>query len=119
MTPRPGRARGGDRAAAGILGTALGFAIVGVLLVGKAAGRIGVVTEGLELSRLQAEEQALSQENGRLKLEVLTLRSPNRLEKLARETLGMAAPDPAAILRPDAPARPPRARRVATLAERP
>ncbi len=114
------RARRGPApvAVSGILWTAVGFAVVAALLVAHAAGRIGVVEQGLELSKLQAQEQSLGRENARLHLEVLTLRSPARLERLASGKLGMAPPDPASILRPPAQAPLPR-RAGGALAERP
>ena len=63
-----------------------------------AAGRIGVIDEGLALSKLQTEEQALSRENARLRLEMLTLRSPARLEKLNHDKLGLVPPTAAEVL---------------------
>ena len=65
------------------------FAAVGILHV---TSRVMVVDMGYRLSRAEAEERSLIRENDRLKLELATLKSPARLEKLAREKLGMAAP---------------------------
>ncbi|WNG34681.1 cell division protein FtsL [Archangium violaceum] len=65
------------------------FAAVGILHV---TSRVLVVDMGYRLSRAEAEERALIRENDRLKLELATLKSPARLEKLAREKLGMAMP---------------------------
>lgn len=104
----------------GVLSSALGFALLAALLVANVSGRIGVVHEGLVLSRLQARQEALARENARLRLEVLTLRAPARLERLAQNQLGLAPPAPADILREAGPRRgrvdlaPP-----AALAERP
>ncbi len=84
---------------AAVVWTTLGFGLLSALLVAHAAGRIGVVDEWLALSRLQTEEQALSRENNRLRLEVLTLRSPARLEKLNRDKLGLVQPSAADVLR--------------------
>lgn len=65
------------------------FAAVGIVHV---SSRVMVVRTGYRLSELQQEQRTLARENDRLKLELATLKSPRRLEKLAREDLGMAAP---------------------------
>ncbi|OJH34220.1 cell division protein FtsL [Cystobacter ferrugineus] len=65
------------------------FAGVGILHV---TSRVLVVDMGYRLSRAEAEERALTRENDRLKLELATLKNPARLEKLAREKLGMSMP---------------------------
>lgn len=100
--------RRSDPPARGVFSTAFGFALLAALLVAHVAGRIGGIDQGLALSKLQAREETLSRENARLRLEVLTLRAPARLERLAREKLGMAPPAPEAILREAGP-RPTRA----------
>ena len=65
------------------------FAGVGILHV---TSRVLVVDMGYRLSKAEAEERALIRENDRLKLELATLKNPTRLEKLAREKLGMSMP---------------------------
>jgi cell division protein FtsL len=65
------------------------FAGVGILHV---TSRVLVVDMGYRLSKAEAEERALIRENDRLKLELATLKNPSRLEKLAREKLGMSMP---------------------------
>ncbi len=65
------------------------FAGVGILHV---TSRVLVVDMGYRLSKAEAEERALTRENDRLKLELATLKNPARLEKLAREKLGMSMP---------------------------
>jgi cell division protein FtsL len=65
------------------------FAGVGILHV---TSRVLVVDMGYRLSKAEAEERALIRENDRLKLELATLKNPARLEKLAREKLGMSMP---------------------------
>ncbi len=103
-----------------VVWTAVGFGLLAALLVAHAAGRIGVIDQGLALSRLQTEEQGLSRENARLRLELLTLRSPARLERLNRDKLGLVQPSAVEVLHehgmgpPPAPASP-----GTTLAERP
>jgi cell division protein FtsL len=44
------------------------------------------------LPRAAAVARTLTRENDRLKLELATLKNPARLERLAREKLGMAMP---------------------------
>lgn len=65
------------------------FAGVGILHV---TSRVLVVDMGYRLSKAEADERSLTRENDRLKLELATLKNPQRLEKLAREKLGMAMP---------------------------
>jgi cell division protein FtsL len=80
------------------------FAGVGVLHV---TSRVLVVDMGYRLSKAEAEERALTRENDRLKLELATLKNPARLEKLAREKLGMVMPSgPVVIALPRAGSRP-------------
>jgi cell division protein FtsL len=74
------------------------FAVLVALLVAYAAGRVSVIDLGYDLSRLSQEQQLLRRENARLRLQVLTLRAPARLERMAREQLGMVPPDPLAVL---------------------
>jgi len=81
-----------------VLRAVLGFALLAGLLILHAAGRIWVLEQGYELSRLRSEEQTLVRENGRLSLELTTLRTPARLERLSRGRHFMAAPGSGDIL---------------------
>jgi len=65
------------------------LAAVGILHV---AARTEVVDTGYTLSHLEGENRALTLENDRLRLELATLKRSARLETLARDSLGMAAP---------------------------
>jgi cell division protein FtsL len=78
------------------------FAAVGILHV---TSRVLVVDMGYRLSKAQSEGNTLTRENDRLKLELATLRAPARLEKLAREQLGMMMPAGSAVvsLQPELP----------------
>lgn len=78
------------------------FAAVGILHV---TSRVLVVDMGYRLSRAEGESSALTRENDRLKLELATLKGPARLERVAREQLGMAMPAGGAVVsvRSDAP----------------
>lgn len=71
------------------------FAAVGILHV---TSRVLVVDMGYRLSKAQSEGNALTRENDRLKLELATLKAPARLEKLAREQLGMMMPAGSAVV---------------------
>ncbi|MDC0709592.1 cell division protein FtsL [Stigmatella sp. ncwal1] len=71
------------------------FAAVGILHV---TSRVMVVDMGYRLSREESEGRTLTRENDRLKLELATLRAPSRLERVAREQLGMAMPSGSAVV---------------------
>jgi cell division protein FtsL len=70
-------------------------------LVGAAAAhvalRMKVVRLGYEISERTRERRALDEEHRRLMLERSMLRDPARIERLAREKLGMRRPDPTQI----------------------
>jgi cell division protein FtsL len=79
------------------------FAAVGILHV---SGRVLVVSTGYRLSELEQQNRALVRERDRLRLELTTLKNPARLERLAREELGMGPPPPGAVVTlPPSPAR--------------
>ncbi len=54
--------------------------------------RVKVVDLGLEINQLRREFKDQQQEQGRLKLEVASLKSPARIEAIAKGTLGMSLP---------------------------
>ena len=70
------------------------FAVVGVVHV---TGRVLVVKVGYELSRLDTERQDLARQKSKLELELATLRSPTRLEAIARHKLQMGPPAPSVM----------------------
>jgi cell division protein FtsL len=78
------------------------FVAVGILHV---AGRVMVVDMGYRFSKAETESRTLTRENDRLKLELATLKAPARLERLAREQLGMMMPSGSAVvsLQPELP----------------
>lgn len=84
-------------AAAVLLGMALAAPLAGVGLF-HVWSRTRVQATGYALGRLEAEHRQLLAERDRLNLEVATLRSPGRLERFARERLGMAPPAPGAVV---------------------
>ena len=71
------------------------FATVGIVHV---TSRVLVVKVGYQLSTLDQASSDLMREHDRLKLELATLRSPARLESIARQKLQMGPPAPSAIL---------------------
>ncbi len=71
------------------------FVAVGILHV---TSRVLVVDMGYRLSKAESESRSLTRENDRLKLELATLKAPARLERLAREQLGMAMPAGSAVI---------------------
>lgn len=90
------RARQGS--AARVLAAALLCAPLGTAGVFHVWTRTRVVAAGYQLARLQREHDRLADERGRLVIEVATLRAPGRLERFARERLGMAPPAPGAVV---------------------
>ncbi|MCL2012821.1 MAG: cell division protein FtsL [Cystobacterineae bacterium] len=87
----------------GIFGEVLPFVLLwgavvclGVVYV---SSHVMAVKMGYELSTLEQQNQKLQREHAILKLELTTLKSPLRLEKLAREREGMGAPGPGSVIR--------------------
>lgn len=76
------------------------FTTVGVIHV---TSRLLVVHAGYRLSGLENEGRSLVRENDRLKLELATLRSPARLERIAREKLGLIPPPAGSVIALSAP----------------
>jgi cell division protein FtsL len=60
--------------------------------------RLQVVNAGYELSTARRLAHRLEQEQRELEIEVATLTSPRRLERVARERLGMGPPAPGQIV---------------------
>src|SRR5438094_936222 len=65
------------------------FAAVGIMHV---TSRVLVVELGYQLSKLQTDSETLTREHDGLKLELATLKSPSRLERVARDELKMQPP---------------------------
>ena len=51
-----------------------------------------IISRGYETSDAAREEQALLQENKRLRLELASLKAPGRIERMAQHELGLVAP---------------------------
>lgn len=60
--------------------------------------RIQVIQFGYEISNALKEERALTEANKKLRLEIATLKSYARIEKLAVEDLKMAKPKPEQVI---------------------
>src|SRR5688572_32459274 len=77
----------------------IGAALVIVLLF-SAWQHFELIRHGYRLEQMQRERAAEEEINRHLKLEIETLRAPQRIEKLATERMGMVAPtaDDAVVL---------------------
>jgi cell division protein FtsL len=77
----------------------IGFVLVVVLLF-SAWQHFELIRHGYRLEQMQRERAAEEEINRHLKLEIETLRAPQRIEKLATERMGMVAPtaDDAVVL---------------------
>jgi cell division protein FtsL len=51
-----------------------------------------IISLGYETSEAAREEQALLQENNRLRLELASLKAPGRIERVAQQELGLVPP---------------------------
>ena len=69
----------------------IGVLLVGVLLF-SAWPHIELLRHGYRLEQMQRDRAAENDINRHLRLEMETLRAPQRIEKLATERLGMVAP---------------------------
>ena len=96
----------GERSKAGPRRTKLSrlflFALLMLFLIGGSLfyvwSRIQVIRLGYEISSALKEGKALTEANKRLRLEIATLKSYARIEKLAVEELGMAKPKPEQVV---------------------
>jgi len=91
------------------------FASVGIVHV---CSRVLVVRAGYQMSQLELESRTLSREHDELRLERATLLSPARLERLARDKLGLVPPRAGAVISRRAPDRPPKLEAVSGSARR-
>ena len=60
--------------------------------------RIQVIQFGYEISNALKQERVLTEENKKLRVEIATLKSYARIEKLAVEELRMAKPKPDQVI---------------------
>ncbi|MBM4777087.1 MAG: cell division protein FtsL [Archangiaceae bacterium] len=80
-----------------ILPAALAVMLLATVGIIHVTSRVLVVAQGYELSRLDAQSTDLMRENDQLKLELATLKGPQKLEAVARTKLGMVPPSPALV----------------------
>jgi cell division protein FtsL len=80
-----------------ILFTLLMFFLIGGSLF-YVWSRIQVIQLGYEISNAMKEERTLTEGNKKLRLEIATLKSFSRIEKLALEELKMAKPKPEQVI---------------------
>jgi cell division protein FtsL len=95
----------------------VGIGVVLVLvLMFSAWQHFELLRHGYRLEQMQRERAAEEEINRHLRLEIETLRAPQRIEKLATDRLGMVAPgsDEAIVLERVTPAEPPAKALVAT-----
>jgi cell division protein FtsL len=72
------------------------FVIIGSLFY--VWSRIQVIQLGYEISNAMKEERVLTEVNKKLRVEIATLKSYSRIEKLAEEELRMAKPKPEQVI---------------------
>jgi cell division protein FtsL len=94
---------------------AIGIVLVLVLMF-SAWQHFELLRHGYRLEQMQRERAAEAEVNRHLRLEIETLRAPQRIEKLATERLGMVAPtaDEAIVLERVTPSESPAKALVAT-----
>jgi cell division protein FtsL len=80
-----------------LLGVFLGLALIVAVLL-HVWLRLQVVRMGYVLSTSTKLHSRLEQENRELKIELATLTSPDRLETLARQRLGLGAPEKGQVI---------------------
>jgi cell division protein FtsL len=100
-----------------VLWQSLGIGVVLVLaLLFSAWQHFELLRHGYRLEQMQKERAAEEDINRHLRLEMESLRSPRRIEKMATERLGMVAPGPAeaVVLERVTPPAPPAKSLVAT-----
>jgi len=80
-----------------VFGVSLGLALIAVVLL-HVWLRLQVVRMGYVLSTTSKLHSRLEQENRELKVELATLMSPDRLEAMARQRLGLSAPEKGQVI---------------------
>jgi cell division protein FtsL len=86
--------------------------VLALVLMFSAWQHFELLRHGYRLEQMQRERAAENEINRHLKLEIETLRAPQRIEKLATERLGMVAPangEAIVLERVDSPAPPAKA----------
>ena len=94
---RPGVQAKGKKLSLFLLFTFLMLCLIGGSLF-YVWSRIQVIQLGYEISSALKEERALTEANKKLKLEIATLKSYGRIEKVAVEQLRMVKPKPEQVI---------------------
>ncbi len=81
-----------------ILPAALVVLLLSTVGIVHVTSRVLVVRMGYELSKLDQRGTDLERQNAGLKLELATLKSPTRLEALAKTKLGLINPPATAVI---------------------
>ena len=89
---REGSARSGRSRRFFVIGAFMSLVLIGVVLI-HVWLRLQVVRFGYVLSTTSKLQTRLEQENRELKLELAKITSPDRLEVLARQRLGLVTPE--------------------------
>ncbi len=79
------------------VGAVLGLAIMALMYVWQHAK---VMQLGYDLVGLRAKKSELLQRNKLLQVELAGLKAPERIERMARDTLGMQTPDRVEFVEP-------------------
>lgn len=74
-----------------------GFAVVIIAASAQVSLRYRLIRAGYAFGERMGEISTLAEENRKLRLELSLLRSPERIERLARDKLGLVRPDPERI----------------------
>jgi cell division protein FtsL len=78
------------------------FILLMLFLIGSSLfyvwSRIQVIQLGYEISNALKEERAFTEENKKLRVQIATLKSYARIERVATEELGMAKPKPDQVI---------------------
>ena len=84
-------------------------AVLVTVVVFSAWQRFQLIDHGYEMQRVRNERAAEEEVNRKLRLEIQSLRSPERIEKIATEELHLVAPkhDQAIVIERVAPSAPP------------
>lgn len=77
------------------------FLLLVLICLAFVAARIEVLRIGYSLSAAREVRRALLRDNSRLLLEIATLRSPERIERIALTELGMIYPAPEQVIQAD------------------
>jgi|SoiMethySBSTD1v2_1073268.scaffolds.fasta_scaffold21618_3 cell division protein FtsL len=73
------------------------FAVIVTAATAHVSLRYKVIRAGYDLGERLDELRVLEEQNRQLRLELSLLRSPERIERLAREKLGLVHPEPGHI----------------------